>query len=260
MASRPEPSENSPALIEAVDVSRREADDSLSLDAVSLTLHRGEIYCLLGTAGSGKTLLLHAFLGLSHITGGRIAVTGLDVATNAVLARRAITYVARGASVYGSMTARQNVDFFATVDGSVRGLRRQHYYNAMRRVGIAERAFERPAAELAPAAAIALWLAVGLLKETPVLLMDEPTVGLDFYASAELQETLLEFRRRGSGLLISTTDVLLAARVADRIGIMKQGRKTVELTRQEFAGRSLPQLYLDYMGRPLVRGTSSVWP
>ena len=123
----------------------------------------------------------------------------------------------------------------------------------MRRVGIPERAFERPARELGRAVPLLLWLAIGLLKDTPILLIDEPTAGLDVYASMDLQETLVEFRERGKALLIATSDVLLAGRIATRIGIMKEGRKTVELTQAELVDRPLHELYLEYMGRPLPR-------
>jgi ABC-2 type transport system ATP-binding protein len=241
-------------LLEAVEITKRHWDDFLALDTVSLSVSAGEIYCLLGAAGAGKTLLLHIFLGFVAPTAGRALVCGTDVASDPTATRDHLTYVAQGTSMYGSLTARQNVEFFTKVDGNPVALDRGGYYNAMRRVGIPERYFERRARDLEPAVLALLWLAIGLLKNTPVLLFDEPTVGLDLYASAGMQETLMQFREHGKALLVATSDVLLAGGIADRVGILKEGRKRIELPRSELVGRSLPELYLEFMGRPLTVG------
>jgi ABC-2 type transport system ATP-binding protein len=237
-------------LLEAVDVTVRQPDDFLVLDVVNLTVHAGETYCLLGTGGAGKTAVLHTFLGLLRPTAGRVTVAGIDVAQEPMRVRQHITYIAKGASLYPSLTARQNVEFFVRLDADGDRLTKRDYYQAMRRVGIPERSFERPARALGHAVSLLLWLAIGLLKKTPVLLIDEPTVGLDVYASVDLQEVLIEFREQGQALLVATGDVLLAGHIASRIGIMKEGRKTVELTQRELVERPLQTLYLEYMGRP----------
>jgi ABC-2 type transport system ATP-binding protein len=245
--------ESAPApWVQAVELTKRHVDDFLALDAVSLSVSPGEIYCLLGAAGAGKTLLLHTLLGFVRPSAGRALICGLDSADDAMRARWRLTYIARRAPLYGALTARQNVEFFTRVGGSDRRRDRSRCYDAMRRVGIAERHLERRARDLAPAVLLSVWLAIGLLKDTPVLLIDEPTVGLDLYASAGLQEALIEFRNRGKALLVATSDVLLAGGIADRVGILKEGRKRVELPRTELMGRSLPELYLEYMGQPLA--------
>lgn len=241
-------------VLRAVEITKRHADDFLALDAVSLSVSPGEIYCLLGAPGAGKTLLLHSFLGFVAPTAGTALVCGTDVARDPMGARRQLTYVAEGAVLHGALTARQNVEFFTRVDGGRVAYRRSDYYNAMRKVGIAERYFERRARDLGSAVPLSLWLAIALLKNTPVLLLDEPTVGLDLYASAGVQETLMELRASGKALLVATSDILLAGAIADRVGMLKEGRKRIELPRAELVGRSLPELYLEYMGRPLTSG------
>jgi ABC-type multidrug transport system ATPase subunit len=122
----------------------------------------------------------------------------------------------------------------------------------MRRASVPERYFERPAGQLGPAVLLSVWLAISFLKHSTVLLFDEPTVRLDLYATADLQEILNELRGRGKAILIATSDVLLAGAIADRVGILTEGRKRVELSRRELVGRSLPELYLEYLGRPLT--------
>jgi ABC-2 type transport system ATP-binding protein len=241
---------SSPTLLEGIEITKRHPDDVLALDAVSLSVQAGQIYCLLGAAGAGKTLLLHTFLGLVPLTTGRVLLNGIDVARDPLRGRSQVTYIPRGASLYRSLTARENVEFFTRVDGHRGRLSRADYYNAMRKASIPERYFERPARELGPAVSISVWLAIGLLKNTSVLLIDEPTVCLDLHATADLREFLDEFRARGRAMLIATSDLLFAGAIADRVGILQEGRKRVELSRGELAGRSLPELYLEYLGRP----------
>jgi ABC-2 type transport system ATP-binding protein len=248
-----------PAL-EAKELTCRGTDGHLVLDVFTHAVQPGEIHCLLGPSGAGKTALLHAFLGLLAPTSGVARVAGRDVTADPVGARRQITYVARDARMYGTLTARQNVEFFVRVDGGQTPWRRNDYYNAMRRLGVPENALERPARSMSAGLLLRLWLTIGLLKHTSILLIDEPTIGLDVHASADLQEVFFEFRTRGTAIVIATSDVLLAGRIADRIVIMREGRKFLDVSQQELVGRSLHDLYLEYMGSPLPRRTPQPAP
>lgn len=228
-------------MLQAFEFTSRELNDYLVLDTVSLTVPAGEIYCLLGAAGSGKTALLQAFLGLTKPSSGRVDVAGINATEYPLRARRSITFIPRGASLYGSLTPAQNVDFFVRLGESRRVPSRQDCLNAMRRVGMPEREFDVPVQRLSRAVPLFLWLAIGLLKNTPILILDEPTVGLALDASADFQDTLLAFRQQGKALLIASSDILLAARVGDRIGIMKDGRKTVEFSKEQLIARPLQE-------------------
>ena len=153
--------------------------------------------------------------------------------------------------MYGVLTARRNLEFFNRVDGGGQGLTRHDYYEAMRRAGLPERLFERPVRELGRTFQLLLWIALGMLKNTPILLIDEPTAGLDLHASLRLQDMLIELRTRGKAILIATSDVLFAGRIATRIVVMKEGRRAGELTQAELVARQLQDLYLEYTGQPI---------
>lgn len=238
-------------ILRASDLTVRRADGRLVLDAVDLSVEPGHVFCLLGTAGAGKTAILHAFAGLLRPTSGKIWVDEHPVLDDPVTARRHLTYIPKGAALYPKLTARENLEFFVRVDGSGAAIRRSDYHNVMRRVGIPERSLERMVRGISPALSLALWLALALLKDTRVLLIDEPSVGLDVYESSEVQDALVALREMGKTLLVATGDVLLAGRIADVVGILKEGRKTIEIPRADLIERSLLDLYLQYMGRPM---------
>ncbi len=86
-----------------------------------------------------------------------------------------------------------------------------------------------------------------MVKDAEALLLDEPTSGLDPKAGAEFMETLLALREKGKAILMSTHDIFRAKQVADRVGIMKEGRKVMERTKEELAYENLERMYLDYM-------------
>ena len=242
--------QSSEAPIRADHVIVRYQEDLLAVDTVSFEVHAGEIYALLGAAGAGKTTLLHTLAGFVRPTAGVARVCGIDPSRSPIEARRMLTFVGKQAALYPTLTLRQNLEFFVRVDGCAQRLPRNDYYNALRRTGVPERYLERTAGSLGRAMSLAVWLAVGLMKETAVLLLDEPSIELDLLASTELQSALIEFRARGRALLVATSDVFLASVIADRVGIMKEGRKSVEIRREEIMRASLPQLYFQYMGRP----------
>ncbi len=237
-------------MIEAIDLSKRYEDGVLALDALHLQVKPGEIYCLLGANGAGKSTTIHLFLNFIEPTAGKALVNGVDVAANPLEAKQYLAYVSENVMLYGNFTATQNLEFFARLAGR-RGLTRADYHMAMRRVGLAERSFDQRVKEFSKGMRQKLGIAIAMIKDAPALLLDEPTSGLDPKAAAEFQETLGELRERGKAILMCTHDIFRAKDVADRVGIMKEGRKVMERSRAELERENLERLYLDYM-----RGTA----
>jgi ABC-2 type transport system ATP-binding protein len=98
-----------------------------------------------------------------------------------------------------------------------------------------------------------LWLAIAWLRGGPVLLLSEPTHGLDAQATARLHTQILGFRDRRVAVIVLTADVLFASQVADRLAILKRGVKVSERTRAEVLSLSLTELYIDFVGQPPSR-------
>lgn len=234
------------ATLEAVDLTKRFADGTLALDAFNLRVEGGEIYCLLGAPGAGKSTALDLFLGFTRPTAGRALVCGIDAAQDARGAKSKIGYVMEDPALYGNLTAVQNLAFFASLGG--RGdAGRDALTTAMREVGLPERCFDRRVATFSRGMRQKLTLAMAMLKEAPVLLLDEPIAGLDPKAAAELAEILESLRDRGRAILLATHNLFHARQLADRVGILKEGRTVLTATREELRYQSLETLYLDHM-------------
>jgi len=242
-------------MIEAVELSKRFGLDRLALDQLNFQVRPGELYCLLGAHGSGKTTAVNLFLDFYRPTSGRALVDGFDVARSPIEAKRRMSFIGGSAALYPGMTPRQNIEFFTRLAGSSGSKTRT--YDVLRQFGVPERLFERKVADVPPEIRLLIWLSIASLRETPVLLLDEPTAGLDSRATADLQDHLLDFKRQQRAILLATSDVLLATQVSDRIGILKHGQMVVERTRSQMLGQSLTEIYFDYVGRPPRNGAAA---
>ncbi len=233
-------------MIEATNLSKRYEDGVLALDALNLKVEPGRIYCLLGANGAGKTTTVNLFLNFIEPTSGQAFIHEIDVARSPIESKKYVSYVSENVMLYGNFTARQNLDFFARLAGR-RDIKKDEYYMVLREVGLQEKAFEQRVKEFSKGMRQKVGIAIAIIKDAPAILLDEPTSGLDPKAGAEFLETLDELRGRGKAILMSTHDIFRAKEIADQVGIMKEGRKVMERTREELAHEDLQALYLDYM-------------
>ncbi|HEX9737055.1 MAG TPA: ABC transporter ATP-binding protein [Thermoanaerobaculia bacterium] len=233
-------------VIEAIDLSKRYGDGSLALDALNLAVRPGEIYCLLGARDAGKTSALHLFLGLTSPTAGRARVGGVDVAADPREARRRLAYVMENVAFYDTLTAMENLEFFAQLGGRWR-VDAGELAMAMRSVGLPERAFRLRVRHFTDGMRQKLGFAAALVKEAPAWLLDDPLAGLDPQATAELVDLLREVRQSGKAILLATQDLFQARELADVVGILKEGRMVLTTTRADLRYTDLEATYLDYM-------------
>lgn len=233
-------------MLQAIELTKRYEDGQLALDALNLEIKPGEIFFLLGANGAGKTTTINLFLNFIEPTSGKAIVNGIDVMENPLETKKYISYVSENVMLYGNFTARQNLDFFAKLGGK-KDLGRDEYYTIMRKVGLQEEAFEKKLKTFSKGMRQKVGLAIAIIKDAPNILLDEPTSGLDPKSAAELIQILNNLRNSGKSILMCTHDIFRAKTVADRVGIMKEGRLVMLRSREEFLQDDLERIYLDYM-------------
>jgi ABC-2 type transport system ATP-binding protein len=233
-------------MIEAADLSKRYPNGKLALDSLSFKVSPGEICCLLGTAGAGKTTIIDLFLGFTEPTAGKALIDGIEVGENPSVVRRWVAYMGSEMGFYGELTARRNLEFFDRVGGGP-WRRRSEYDRALREVGLPETAFGRRVRSFDAGFRQKLGVAAALLKGAPALLVDGPLAGLDAKSAADLVGLLDFLRTQGRAILFATQDLFWAHQLADRVVLLQEGRQVLSRSREELKKEDLDQLYLDYL-------------
>jgi ABC-2 type transport system ATP-binding protein len=233
-------------VIKIADLTKRYEDGVLALDHLNLEVGKGEIFCLLGANGAGKTTTINLLLNFIEPTEGNATVNDVDVTKDPLLAKRYLSYVSDVVMLYPNFSARQNLDYFARLGGK-RDLTKEDYYNALRRVGLQEDAFERKLKTFSKGMRQKTGLAISVIKDVPAIILDEPTSGLDPKAADEFVNLLLELKEDGKSIFMSTHDIFRSREMADHVGIMKKGKLITTLSREELKTEDLEKLYLNYM-------------
>lgn len=196
-----------------------------AVDSVSFELKPGEILALLGPNGAGKTTTIKSICGLIIPDSGEIEIKGISVLKNRNKALEHISVVLEGnRNLYWRMTPIENMAYFCGIRG--KNLRKSEAIEILERLGISEKKNEivhKLSRGMQQKAAIAVCLAAG----TDILLLDEPTLGLDVNSAVEFRTILKDLQKQGKTILLSTHDMNLVEAVADRVAIMNNGRIVV---------------------------------
>ena len=185
------------------------------LEGLDLRVPAGQVTGLLGPSGCGKSTLLRAIVGVQQTHGGDVTVLGEPAGSRKL--RDRIGYVTQAASVYGDLGARENLRFFARVLGQPEAEVRR----VLALVDLAEHA-DRPVARLSGGQRARVSLAVALLGTPPLLVLDEPTVGLDPVLRASLWRLFHDLADAGTTVLVSS-HVMDEAERCDRLLLMRDG-------------------------------------
>ena len=195
-----------------------------AVDGVSLQIQPGEIFGLLGPNGAGKSTTIRMLCTLLEPTSGTARVNGYDIRKQANQVRQSLGIVLGGErSIYWKLTARENLAYFASLYHIPPATARQRADELLKRMNLSERAddlVEKYSSGMKQRVAIAR----ALLANPPVILLDEPTLGLDPQAARGVRELVKELQAEGHTILLTTHYMEEADQLSDRIGIIDQGK------------------------------------
>ena len=231
-------------ILEAKDL-RKQYPDKLALRGLNLQIAAGEVFCLLGQNGAGKSTTINLFLGFVAPTSGAAFVGGLEVARHPLEIKQHLAYIPENVMLYPHLTGLENLALFSSLAGFK--YRESELRDYLTQAGLPADAVPRRVGAYSKGMRQKVGIAIAVAKHAKVLLLDEPTSGLDPKASNEFSELLRQLSGQGTAVFMATHDIFRAKEVGTRVGIMREGelvdvRPTAALNAQQ-----LEQLYLTYM-------------
>ena len=183
----------------------------------------GEIFGLLGANGAGKTTTLRMLSTVLSPTSGSASVMGYDVIAEPALVRRSLGFFSASTALYPRLTARETIEFFARINQYPKDKTAERVNYLVERFGISRYANAR-VDRLSTGMKQKVSIARTVAHDPPVLIFDEPTVGLDVLNALEMQDVIREFRAQGKAIVFSTHVMSEAEKLCDRIAIIHNGR------------------------------------
>jgi ABC-2 type transport system ATP-binding protein len=232
-----------------------------AVDDISLRIERGEVYGILGANGGGKSTLIRLVSTLLTLDSGRASVFGHDVEKDEMAVKRLINRVSVDAAFFKKLSPYENLAYAARLYGLDARESRQRAAQILGRLGINESRLGRPLEQMSRGMQQKVAIARAILTSPVLLLLDEPTTGLDPRSKLDVQTFIEELRDEHDATVVLTThDLGEADRLCDRLSILDQGRLVAEGTPEELKAmvareRGLPptleSVFMTYTGRSL---------
>jgi ABC-2 type transport system ATP-binding protein len=232
-----------------------------AIDDVSLRIRRGEVYGVLGANGGGKSTLIRLVSTLLTLDTGRVEVFGLDVERDELAVKRLINRVSVDAAFFKKLSPYENLVYAARLYGLDGREARRAAQAILARLGIAQSRLGRPLEQMSRGMQQKVAIARAILTSPSLLLLDEPTTGLDPRSKLEVQAFIEELRdEHDTTIVLTTHDLVEADRLCDRLSILDQGRLVAEGTPDELKQRvahehglppTLESVFMTWTGRSL---------
>jgi len=231
-------------LIEVRDL-QKSYGDLVAVDRVSFSARPGTVFGLLGPNGAGKSTTISCLSGLLKPTAGSITVGGFDMASDAVKAKATLGIVPQELAIYEDLSAKDNLAYWGAAYGLKGAGLKQRVDHILNRIGLTDRANDLPK-EYSGGMKRRLNFGCGLVHEPKILLLDEPTVGVDPQSRERLFDLVKEEKAKGTCVLYTTHYMEEAEKLCDELAIIDHGKiiaaGTLKELRAEFGGNDIIQL------------------
>lgn len=225
-----------------------------AVKGISFTAGAGEIFGLLGPNGAGKTTTLRILATILTPTSGNAAIAGNDVVANPDGARRSLGFLSRDTGLYARLSAREMITYFGRLYG-MNGAALDQRVAALGELFEMKSFLDRRCGKLSSGQKQRVSIARTVVHNPPVLILDEPTAGLDVLAARNIVTFIRRSRDEGKCVILSTHDMGEAERLCDRIGIIHNGEMVTVGTKSELFARyhssDLEEVFLKAVGAPI---------
>jgi ABC-2 type transport system ATP-binding protein len=234
------------AVVEVEDL-RKAFGTVQALRGVRFRVTAGETYALLGPNGAGKSTVLNLILGFLRPDAGTVRLFGqMPYRDGGHSVRRWIAYVPDQTQLYGDLNAFHHLELFGTL-GRDRRPDRAEMERVLETVRLPSEAWARRVKTYSHGMLRKLAIACALVRRPRLLILDEPTLGLDPVTIQDLIRVLVDFKTAGGSVLLATQDLLFVEHVADRAGLMRAGEMVLEWDREAIRQADLRKTYLEWM-------------
>jgi len=232
-------------MLEAIELTKTYGNQ-VALRGLNLRICSGEVFCLLGANGAGKSTTIKLLLNLIRPTSGDVRINGLDPRVHPTETRSLLGYIPEQVALYPRLSGLENLKYFASLAG-VSDLSRQRLVDALIQAGLPREAVDRRAANYSKGMRQKVVIALALVRRVSGLLLDEPTSGLDPQAAHEFADALRRLGGEGVAILMASHDLHHARESATRIGIMRQGELVETISAAEVSHTELVKRALELM-------------
>ncbi|OCK44122.1 ABC transporter ATP-binding protein [Tenacibaculum soleae] len=219
--------------------------DFIALNNLNIEIKEGEIFCLLGANGAGKSTTINLLLNFITPTSGNAFINELDVANNTKKTKSFLTYIPENLMLYPSLTAVENLDYFLGIGGYKFSKIELEFF--LDEAGLQKEAYHKRTQYFSKGMRQKIGVALAIAKNAKVLLLDEPTSGLDPKSSNEFGQLLKKMKADNVATLMATHDIFRAKKIGTHIGIMKQGELKHCFLSDDISLLDLEKLYLETM-------------
>jgi len=228
-------------VIETKDLTKKYGDFT-AVDSLNLAVQEGEVFGLLGPNGAGKTTTILMLLGLTEQTKGEVRVLGLDPARQPLKVKARVGYMPDQVGFYDELTARENLIYTAKLNGLPREEAYQRIGANLAKIGLSD-VLDHKVGTYSRGMRQRLAVADMMIKQPDLIIMDEPTQGMDPEGAREFLNTIRDLKHEGITILLSSHLLYQVQAVCDRVGLFSHGKMVLEGSVPELAKQVLGRAY-----------------
>ncbi|HEA22922.1 MAG TPA: ABC transporter ATP-binding protein [Pricia antarctica] len=228
-------------MIQALNLTKRYGSH-LALNKLNLQINPGEICCLLGQNGAGKSTTINLFLGFLEPTSGNTIINGINVQEHPQESKNHLAYIPETVMLYPNLSGIENLEYFSSLAGFEYS--KKELGDFLLKTGLQEEAYSKRLGGYSKGMRQKVGIAIAISKNAKALFLDEPTSGLDPKASNEFTKIIKQLSESGTAILMATHDIFRAKQVADSIGILRSGDFVAQLRAADISANELEELYL----------------